>query len=557
MNLKNNFLTIFYILLFTLYQISLVVKGGTTWDDEQLINTSSRIINKFILFTDDPSNPFISEFVSNYEFYGYFVLIPIFLLSKNQFLSDLFVYITNNIFGLTIKNEVEIEYYLRYISLVVYVSIVLFIIYNIYSKIQNSQNAFYFIVLITLVPSFSGHMLFNVKDIPFTMQSTLSIIYFLYILQNFDSLKIYQTLISGFLFGFLLLTRLNGITILLACFVFSIIYSYLKRLEFSKIIKFWIISSFSTAIAFILGTPSAWQKPRLWLTQAIETQFNIVVDSYVLTNGLFFSASNLPNDHLLNVFFYKLPLVFHLSLIITIYFLFKNKFRKIMVNNLILLFSIYFLIGVNIGFYLFTPISYDGIRQFLFLIPFYCIVLVETYHHLNPRKAMKYLVGIFIVSYLVWTQYGLSEFKYIYFNEFTDKENISTDCNKIGGCGDWSTDYWGYSGKSLINLYQSENQSIDKIYFCEPTNVFNTFSEKDKENDINRIIRRNDTFFIAYLHRPMFISDILLDKNNICGRIQNRLNIECDGYIEFRTLLRGEPVSLSYVDKCEVKWRTN
>ena len=164
MNLKNNFLTIFYILLFTLYQISLVVKGGTTWDDEQLINTSSRIINKFILFTDDPSNPFISEFVSNYEFYGYFVLIPIFLLSKNQFLSDLFVYITNNIFGLTIKNEVEIEYYLRYISLVVYVSIVLFIIYNIYSKIQNSQNAFYFIVLITLVPSFSGHMLFNVKD---------------------------------------------------------------------------------------------------------------------------------------------------------------------------------------------------------------------------------------------------------------------------------------------------------------------------------------------------------------------------------------------------------
>ena len=131
MNLKNNFLTIFYILLFTLYQISLVVKGGTTWDDEQLINTSSRIINKFILFTDDPSNPFISEFVSNYEFYGYFVLIPIFLLSKNQFLSDLFVYITNNIFGLPIKNEVEIEYYLRYISLVVYVSIVLFIIYNI------------------------------------------------------------------------------------------------------------------------------------------------------------------------------------------------------------------------------------------------------------------------------------------------------------------------------------------------------------------------------------------------------------------------------------------
>ncbi|GIR19951.1 hypothetical protein CM15mP35_02120 [bacterium] len=113
----------------------------------------------------------------------------------------------------------------------------------------------------------------------------------------------------------------------LLCILNNILLS--KKLEFSKIIKFWIISSFSTAIAFILGTPSAWQKPRLWLTQAIETQFNIVVDSYVLTNGLFFSASNLPNDHLLNVFFYKLPLVFHLSLIITIYFSLKINLEKL------------------------------------------------------------------------------------------------------------------------------------------------------------------------------------------------------------------------------------
>ena len=33
-----------------------------------------------------------------------------------------------------------------------------------------------------------------------------------------------------------------------------------------------------------------------------------------------------------------------------------------------------------------------------------------------------------------------------------DEDNISKSCENIDGCGDWATDYWGFSGKEIANL---------------------------------------------------------------------------------------------------------
>ena len=550
MKLKNKSATISYILLYTFYQFSLIIKGGTTWDDEQLINTTERIVTKYKIFVNDPASPFLSEFVSNYEFYGYLVLIPIYLFSRNENLINLFIYILNNFFKLDINNISEIEYYLRYISLAIYVSIVLIAIYFLYSKIQNSQNAMIFIILLTLIPSFSGHALFNIKDIPFAMQSTLAIFYFIYLLKNFNLLKINQILLSGVFFGFILLVRINGVAIIFSCLIFSLIWLYPRKEEIKNILSFWTIASISTLITFILGTPSAWQKPKLWLSQAIQTQFNIVVDSYVLNNGAFSVASSLPRHYLLKILFFKLPIIFHLSIIFIFYIIFKKLYKK----NLILTYSIYFTFLVNIGFYVLTPVSYDGLRQYLFLIPFLCVILVETYFEMKLNKMIKLALLITFSTYLIGTQYGLSEFKYIYFNEFTDVKNLSIECDQIGGCGDWSTDYWGYSGKSIVNLLENNTIGAESIYFCEPSNVFIAFLAKEHVNDINKLIQKNNEFFIAYVHRPMFLNNILLDENNICGRLQNTKNVKCKNFLKYKTTLRREEVTLSYIDKCTVEF---
>ena len=50
---------------------------------------------------------------------------------------------------------------------------------------------------------------------------------------------------------------------------------------------------------------------------------------------------------------------------------------------------IYFTFLVNIGFYVLTPVSYDGLRQYLFLIPFLCVILVETYFEMKLNKMIK------------------------------------------------------------------------------------------------------------------------------------------------------------------------
>ena len=44
--------------------------------------------------------------------------------------------------------------------------------------------------------------------------------------------------------------------------------------------------------------------------------------------------------------------------------------------------------------------------------------------------------------------------------------------------------------------------------------------------------QKNNEFLIAYVHRPMFLNNILLDENNICGRLQNTKNIKCKNFLK-------------------------
>ena len=43
-------------------------------------------------------------------------------------------------------------------------------------------------------------------------------------------------------------------------------------------------------------------------------------------------------------------------------------------------------------------------------------------------------------------------------NEFVDINSVAIECENIDGCGSWSSDYWGYSGKELAE-YLNKNES--------------------------------------------------------------------------------------------------
>jgi len=538
-----------YLFLYFITQVNFIIKGGTTWDDLKLVETTPRIIHKFTLFFSDPSNGFLSEFVSNFEFYGYLILIPAYLFSNNEFVKDFFSYIFSDLFSIDLINNQQLEYILRHIFLNIYVVFSLFLIFKLYSKISDEKRSFQFIIILSLVPAFSGHALFNLKDIPFMIQNLFVALFFINYLIKFKESKFYDQFILGIFFGFLFLVRFNGIAFLFIYYLFSFLYLDKNYITIKRNIINWIKITLTSFFILFIGTPSSWQKPKLWIEKAIETQFNLYWDSYVLTNGKFIFALDVDPFYLLTWFHYKLPIIFHFSLIISSFLLMKNLILKNTNFEIFFIFSFYFIIFILSSFMILRPVAYDGIRQYLFIIPFFVFILVECLSYFNLSKYKSLSAFLIIILYLFSTQAGLGPYRYIYFNEFTNVESITLDCDDVGGCGDWQTDYWGYSGKELINNINNELEG--NLYICRPSHVFSTYLNNDKVKIISsdnikpKDILNNyeEEFYLAYLHRPMLVNDL-------CGFNKSEINVICEDFIVQKIKLRSESINLSYIDKC-------
>ena len=532
---------ILYLSIYLLNQIRLILKGGTTWDDLALVVTTPKIINKFWLFFEDSSNPFLSEFSSNFEFYGYLVLVPAFLFSNNDLIINAFKFIFQNFSSVNIINDEDFEYILRHIFHNIYFIISLFFIFKLYSKIADEKRGIQFVIIFSLIPVISGQSLFNLKDIPFMIQNLFVTLFFINYLLNFEKSKLSDQLKLGLFFGFLFLVRFNGIAFLFIYYLFSSLYLRKEIKTQRKNILNWIKITFVSIIVLIAGTPSSWQKPRLWIENAIETQFNLPWDSYVLTNGEFQFALNIEPSYLFTWFSYKLPIIFHISIVISLFIVIRKLMSKDYDFEIYFIFSLYFILFIFTSFIILTPVAYDGIRQYLFLIPFFVFILVECLYLFNLDKYISLGVFSVIVLYLFTTQNGLGPYKYIYFNELTDSQNITLDCNEVGGCGDWQTDYWGYSGKELIENINDEFEG--NLFICSPIHVFSTYIDSKKINIIDSLENYNGEFYLVYLHRPMLINDT-------CGFKKRGINVICEDFIVQKTKLRSVSINLSYIDKC-------
>ena len=538
-----------YLSIYLLNQIRLILKGGTTWDDLALVETTPRIIHKFELFFTDSNNPFLSEFVSNFEFYGYLVLIPTYLFSNNSFVVSSLSYVFNNLLSINLINTKDLEYILRHIFLNFYLVFSLFFIYKLYSKMSDKQRGLKFIILLSFMPIVSGHSLFNLKDIPFMIQNLFVALFFIKYLLKFEESNFYDQFNLGLFFGFLFLVRFNGIAFLFIYYLFSFLYLDKNYITIKRNIINWIKITLTSLIVLFIGTPSSWQKPKLWIEKTIETQFTLYWDSYVLTNGKFIFALDVDPFYLLTWFYFKLPIIFHISLIISLFLIMKNLILKNTNFEVFFIFSLYFIFFIFSSFMILRPVAYDGVRQYLFIIPFFVFIVVECLNSINLSKYKSLSTFLVIILYLSLTQAGLGPYKYVYFNEFTNIESITLDCDDVGGCGDWQTDYWGYSGKELINNINNDFEG--SLYICSPSHVFSTYLNNDKVKIISNdgseridILNNHDgEFYLAYLHRPMLLNDT-------CGFKKSSIDVVCEDFVVQKTKLRSEIINLSYIDKC-------
>ena len=334
----------------------------------------------------------------------------------------------------------------------------------------------------------------------------------------------------------------------------------MKQVLETKRIKEYIFYNFKiTLIAtslLIFLTPSMWIEPIAWWKLAIENQFLLKWPGSTLVNGDFIVATDMSFSYLSNFFLYKLPLNF--ILLFSIYMIFSIYNRPSNFGQKCL----FFLISINLLFIYFKPTAYDGLRQYLFLLLPIIYISTDTIFFIKNNKIIFNFLFILNIVYLVFTQISLGPFKYVYFNELVDESSISISCENYDGCGNWSTDYWGYSGKKMSNFINTNitsgfllvcrpDVSIKSYLNQETTNyVYNSEIDSVSFNKLNftttdtTIIKDLDiqNFYIVTFHRPRLNENsCLLEPNIYCEDI----------YIE-KVSLRGTELNLSYLKKCNL-----
>jgi len=536
---KINLITYLLIILFFVFQSSFILEGGTTIDERSIDNSNQitldklRMLTNFEIFKDGDINPALKE-IYIVETYGQFISFQQFLFSRIFVNSELInSYFNENDLFLSFYSKVNL---LRNLYLNIYVSLLLFIIYKVLVKIKSQKFGLIFIIFLILIPSFNGHSQFNQKDIGFMLHIFLASIY---IIKLIDSKNKKHILLSALLSGLAVSLRLSGFVILLIPIVYSfLIENNREQLGLNNLVKKYVEYIFYIFIFYIVFSPSSWFNILGFLETSINQQILIQWNGSTLTDGDFILSSNMDKLYLIKWLFYKLPINFHIILILSI-FSFKVKNFK---NDVFLTFSVIFFLVVNAGFIILTPAAYDGLRQFLFLIPF--IVYIATSFLVELGQKLNFVLPVIII-YLIFTQFGLEQYRYVYFNEFVDESNITYDCNNIDGCGNWLTDYWGYSAKSIAE--HVNNSELKNVYVCKSREVWDPYLNEGLNpnyTDTNKI--SNNSFHLVTIFRPRFQDDG-------CGFYIADLIYNCKIKKKFVTNLRGNELDLGYLKSCKIE----
>lgn len=539
---ENLILKIFIFLLF-LIQINYVLKIGASYDIAGLRYGAGLSIRRGLNFLN-LKNYYLPE-LNESEYFGMIFLIP----------SYLFGHTVNIFFG---NRLIETEFFITndnviYTFMFIFFNIYLFLCFYYLSvyfkKIFSLKFSLTFIILIFLYPTYIGQAMFNIKDISFSIQlfiTSLAFVSFVNNLKNinYENSKINNNIIYlSILYSSVLLIRLNGIAFLSLLSLFGLI----KCIKQKDKIKFYVLTNIKIYLVSIFSviffSPSSWENPIKWFNETLNHQFFHKFPSTTITNGIFVDAQDVTRTYLIEWLFYRSPVIYIVLIFITIFFKsINNNFSEFYK------FSLFFIICVNFAFFTFQPTAYDGMRQYLFLLPFIVFICTENLLKLENKFKTKYFLTLFSIFYLVITQFSLGQYKYIYFNEFVKENRISEECKvkNIDGCGMWFSDYLGISGKALIKNFLDFAPENSNLLVCRPEHVFEKFLSNDKAK-INlfrsdRIIDHK-IFYTATLHRPR-------NDGDSCNFIFLENKPKCKIIYQETVMLRKIDINLSYINLC-------
>lgn len=367
-------------------------------------------------------------------------------------------------------------------------------------------------------PIFFGHMSINPNDTVLAFSN----IWFFYLLikyfkkQNNILKKNKYVLLSGLCLGLGVGIRSSFVVTTLPFFIFFILDYINLKSSFSKkfLFKQFFIDTLKVlAIAYffmILFWPhthgNIFTMPFKLALEGLSYGFGV---PYIMLNGEVFLTEEFPKSYILKNLLFKLPEFIIISFFFFILFLGKisKDLNKKFKNFRLKIALIFFIILFPNLLILFSPYSpYDGIRFFLYLIPYICIIpAILIFFLLNNLKIIFYKIVyatlLFLIAFLIFNFFKLTPYQYVYLNNFAGK--TSQHSNKF------ENDYWGVSTKKLISKIKYNDQILNipnvKLATCGIEQKAQIKHLKKIKNLNFRMVNNNENYdFIIMNNRVVF-----------------------------------------------------
>ncbi len=337
-------------------------------------------------------------------------------------------------------------------------------------KIFNKEIAYLATLLCLLNPFFFGHISINPKD-TISCFSLVWLSYYTYkYCINFEKKRLKFLILASVFMGIGVGTRLPffavPIPVIIAALVFIII-SFKEKLGmveiYKKVFFDFIIFCSITFFLMVLAWPYVHSSPDILLK---------AFSSYVLyphgpvleiMNGNYYETAATPRSYFFNFFIFRFPIFVSILLISLAILLgtdknfFTSRFKNF-INKIIIIFSIiFFPIIVHL---IFQVKIYNGIRLFLFIIPFLSLLIAISVYYIlkNFKKSIyiKSLLSITVVFFLLFLQrfIFLTPYHYDYSN-FVNIKFANTEKLYIH-------DYWTTSYKELMKLIK-QDESLQNV----------------------------------------------------------------------------------------------
>ena len=156
--------------------------------------------------------------------------------------------------------------------LIIYSFFLIILIANKIENIYSRKYSIIFIISLLLVPSFSGHLLFNVKDIPHLLQLFLAKLYIYdYLHLSTKKLNLSRFLLLSFIIAASLSIRINALVFI----SFILFYLYLISEKKNIYVKNTFLVAIISFLFLFIMTPQSWENPINWLVGSLEFQSSL------------------------------------------------------------------------------------------------------------------------------------------------------------------------------------------------------------------------------------------------------------------------------------------